>query len=110
MVLGRNRQKPLDSFLIGDVDRDLQRVKDPRAHGEESIIAIAAVTDKTGESAITRVLQSPDYVTLPQRHRLAAMELHNVKIVGPQTLETALNTLPDQRGRPIGETEFATVV
>src|SRR5260370_22909992 len=91
----------IDGLLIRNIHRNLQDIKGSTGHGVEGSPAITAIANITGLASITRSLQHLDDLTLAQKIPRTAMELYEVKMICPESLQTALYIMLEQSGAPI---------
>src|SRR5919198_2017934 len=66
VLLDGHRQKKIERFLVGDIDRGLQRVKLAALNGIERSVTVAAVADIARMTALASALERVDDVTLAQ--------------------------------------------
>jgi hypothetical protein len=76
------RHGQVDRFLIGDVDRDLHRVKRATLHRKVGGSAVTTVTDVARMTALARRLQPCDRLALAQLRFRAAVQLDKVESIG----------------------------
>ena len=76
------RQKEIDSFLIGNADGGLQRVKVAAFDCIKRCLAVAAVTDVARVAALASALQRFDDVALAQLRLRTTVELQQIHVTG----------------------------
>src|SRR5207244_9587654 len=102
LALHGQGQRERERLLLGDVDRGLERVEGPALDRVASGGAVAAVADEAGEPAVARGLERADRVAALEHVESAGVELDQVDVIGPQTLERALDAGQERRRTPVG--------
>src|SRR5262249_41538275 len=97
----RERKRELDRFLVRDADRRLQRIETAALDGEARRRAVAAVADVACEAPCARLLERVDDVASLELGERTAVELHQIEMVGPETLEASLDALHERLWAPV---------
>src|SRR5277367_5434195 len=92
------RQHAIDCFLVRDTHRNLQRVERAALDRVHRLIGVGAASDEARLSALARFVDHLDHPPVFERRHRRAMELHHIDVIGPEILETALDT-PREHGR-----------
>src|SRR5579862_194938 len=90
-----------NGFLIGDIDRTLDRIKASTGHRVPGRLALPAVADIANLARLARPLENLDDGALPQRGLGAGVQLHELDSVRPESHETLGDTPLEHARLPI---------
>src|SRR5262249_32313493 len=91
-------QGQVDRLLVGDADRDLERVEAAALGRVAGRLAVTAVADVPRPAPLASLLEGGDGVAFPEVGQRAGVELDQVEVVGPEAAEAPLDA-GEERGR-----------